>query len=169
VTTWRRTEGSPAARGVAMLVGAGLIASVAWLWWPNGEYKPIQPGERGTIQGAVAALDELPSGRPALTPKREQELGGAPTQRSLREDGLVPGEESPSQTTSTPTTTEPGQTATEPGGTTSTPTTTTPAGTTPTTAPTTTEPSTTAETSTTTTPATTTAATTTTPTTTTTP
>ena len=49
--------------GLATVAAAGL-ALLAFTWWPNGEYRPIQPGERGTIQGAVASLAEIPTGRP---------------------------------------------------------------------------------------------------------
>lgn len=61
-------------------IGVGLLA---FTWWPNGDYRPIQPGEKGTIQGAVASLAEIPSGRPALTERRERELGGAPSERDV--------------------------------------------------------------------------------------
>ena len=32
---------------------AAAIALAAFTWWPNGDYRPIQPGERGTIQGGL--------------------------------------------------------------------------------------------------------------------
>jgi putative peptide zinc metalloprotease protein len=59
---------------------AGSTATVAFLTfslWPNGQYKPIQPGETGTIQGGVAQLASYETGRAALTAEREDELGGA--------------------------------------------------------------------------------------------
>ena len=49
-------------------------------WWPNGEYRPIQPGERGTVADAVEAVSAVDTGRPGLTPEQEAELGGAPSQ-----------------------------------------------------------------------------------------
>src|SRR4051794_5231060 len=75
---WTRTEEKPAARGAFLVLVAGLLASLGYLWWPNGEYRPIQPGEKGTVQGAVQQFAQLPTGRPALTQAREQQLGGAP-------------------------------------------------------------------------------------------
>jgi putative peptide zinc metalloprotease protein len=77
-TTWKRTEGHPAARGVLLLASAAAATVVGYLWWPNGDYRPIQVGEKGTIQGAVRQFTAVPNGRPALTQKREDELGGAP-------------------------------------------------------------------------------------------
>ena len=40
---WRRTEGRPVRRGLAGLVAAGLVAGLAWAWWPDaGAYRPIR-------------------------------------------------------------------------------------------------------------------------------
>jgi putative peptide zinc metalloprotease protein len=75
---WQRTEGLPAARGALVLSSAAAATLVGYIWWPNGDYRPIQPGEKGTIQGAVRQFAAVPSGRPALTQKREGALGGAP-------------------------------------------------------------------------------------------
>jgi hypothetical protein len=76
------TEGKPVRRGALVAATAVLAAGAAYIWLPNGDYRPIQPNERGTVQGGVAELASVPSGRPALTPERERELGGAPTKRS---------------------------------------------------------------------------------------
>ena len=62
------------------LAGIVLAAGMAYTLWPNGEYRPIQPGERGTVGDALQAASELDTGRPGLTPEREAELGGAPAQ-----------------------------------------------------------------------------------------
>ena len=166
VTTWQRTEGNPGARAAATVVAAGALGFLGYLWWPNGEYKPIQPGERGTVQGAVEQLSAIPEGRPALTPDRERELGGAPTERSLRDSGITRDDlEQPTGTTTSPTeTTSTTTTQPEPGTTAPTPTATAPAGTT---APTSTTPTATTPTETSTTTTTPTSTTPTTPTTTT--
>jgi putative peptide zinc metalloprotease protein len=81
---WRMTDGRPRLRGGMGAATAAAVALVAFLWWPNGEYRPVQPGERGTLTGAVASLAETPSGRPGLTRDREEALGGAHT---VREQG----------------------------------------------------------------------------------
>ena len=123
VAAWSRTAGHPVARAGLVAAGTALTALAAFVWWPNGEYKPIQPGERGTIQGAIAQLAEVPSGRPGLPPERERELGGAPTRRSQDGAPAAPGgpeDEAPTQTTRTEpsgTTTERTETAPQPGGT----------------------------------------------------
>ncbi|MDX6492670.1 MAG: putative peptide zinc metalloprotease protein [Gaiellaceae bacterium] len=128
---WHRTEGRPLGRA-ALVVGASAAAAfTAYIWWPNGDYKPIEPGERGTVQGAVQEIGNIPSGRPALTPAQQQKLGGAPTKRSHTAPAA---KEQPQQSTST-TATDTTQTATSPAQTTSTqPTASTPAATTDTTA-----------------------------------
>ena len=77
----RWSSGRPP-RQAALAVGAGGLMTVAALsWWPNGEYRPIQPGEKGTLEGLVSQIRALPTGRPSLTPARQRQLGGAPSQR----------------------------------------------------------------------------------------
>jgi putative peptide zinc metalloprotease protein len=95
-------------RRSALLVVAGAAAGLAaYVWFPNGEYRPIQPGERGTIQGGVMQLDDVSTGRPALTEQREQELGGAPSRRDQRDETPQPSDPEPLRQETTPTTTEP--------------------------------------------------------------
>jgi putative peptide zinc metalloprotease protein len=106
---WRWSEGSPARRLALLAVTAGVVGLIAFLWWPNGEYKPIQPQERGTIPGAIAQFSELATGRPALTPEREEVLEGAPFEH--QEDATTPTDD-PTSTTPTETTTEPTETST---------------------------------------------------------
>ena len=157
---WGWSRDSVPRRGVVVVAATAALAGIAAIWFPNGEYRPIQPGERGTVSGGVSALapEKLKTGRPALTEEREQELGGAPTESSRNDEvdrsrngGGVPGSDTPTtqtQTTSTETTptgstttaeTPTTQTSTTPTGTS--PTTTTETATTPTT--TTTTPTTT--------------------------
>jgi len=87
VSAWRRTEGSPPLRGGLVAGTLAAAALAVFVLWPNGDYRPLQPGERGTVQGGLAAVKDIPTGRPGLTPEREAELGGAPTKR----DGTAPG------------------------------------------------------------------------------
>ncbi len=62
------------------LLGIATAAALTFTWWPNGEYRPIQPGERGTVADAVAAVAAVDTGRPGLTPEQEVALAGAPSQ-----------------------------------------------------------------------------------------
>jgi putative peptide zinc metalloprotease protein len=154
---WRWSQGSAARRAFVVIGSTAVAAALAAVWWPNGEYTPIQPGERGTIGSGVAALKEIDTGRPSLTEERERELGGAPTQssrndeidRSKNGNPVTPtkGSTTPTTTDPSPTTatTSPGetQTGTTPSQTTTTSTTETTSTTTPTTTPTTTTPTTT--------------------------
>jgi putative peptide zinc metalloprotease protein len=136
---WRWSRGS-AARRLGFVVGtATALALMGFVWWPNGEYKPIQRQERGTVQGAVAQFAAFTTGRPGLPEEREKELGGAPFES--KEGTVEQPSEEPGSTRTTGTSTNPTETSTNP-----TETTTTPA----TTEPTTTEPTTTAPTTTTT-------------------
>jgi putative peptide zinc metalloprotease protein len=76
--TMKATRGKPVARSISVIGMLTIATASSWLLLPNGEYKPIQPGERGTIGDSVAAAAAITTGRPSLTPEREKELGGAP-------------------------------------------------------------------------------------------
>lgn len=53
----KRTEGRPVQRGVAAVVALGLLAGVAWAWWPSGDrYEPVQSYEDGTLTSVIAGL-----------------------------------------------------------------------------------------------------------------
>jgi putative peptide zinc metalloprotease protein len=107
VGLWSRAEGKPVLRAALVGATAAAAAGAAYIWVPNGDYRPIQPKERGTVQGGVAELASVPSGRPALTRERERELGGAPTKRSGKQP--APGQDSPApaQDNGNPTSTSP--------------------------------------------------------------
>jgi putative peptide zinc metalloprotease protein len=125
-SAWRWSDGEPLRRGVLGIGTITIAALAAFTWWPNGDYRPIQPTERGTVQGAVRSLAAVPTGRPALTVQRERQLGGAPTERErLRTRRPEPKQRQKAptgQTTSTATT----ETTTTPTDTTTTPTDTVP-------------------------------------------
>jgi len=130
VGAWNRTAGRPLRRGALALATAAAAAGTVYVWLPNGDYKPIQPGERGTIQGGIAQLTSVQTGRPALTRKRSEQLRGAPTKASQTPSATKPGSsQDPSSqtgTTSTATTsTSTTSTTTSTTGTASTPTSTT--------------------------------------------
>ena len=88
---WAWSAGAPLRRLVVVAATAATAGTMGFVWWPNGEYRPIQPGEKGTIQGAVAQFSHLPTGRPGLTAERADELGGAPTVASG--ESVLPGED----------------------------------------------------------------------------
>jgi putative peptide zinc metalloprotease protein len=93
---------------LAVLGAAGGLA--AYVWFPNGDYRPIQPGESGTVQGGVRQFRDVSTGRPALTEEREQELGGAPTRRSRNDESEQPSDSKPTPRGTTTTTTTTGTT-----------------------------------------------------------
>ena len=138
---WNWSSDSYVRRGLVLLTAGALAGVAGYVLLPNGEYRPIQPGERGTIQGGIEQFSELPSGRPGLTPERERELGGAPYRRDERDrpgsgddeprdDGRPTTDTTTSPAPGTTTTTATGTTATSTTPTSSTPTTTTRATTT---------------------------------------
>ncbi|MEA2442150.1 MAG: putative peptide zinc metalloprotease protein [Thermoleophilaceae bacterium] len=78
---WKWSAGSPVRRAGVTLAGAAAVGAIAFTWWPNGDYRPIQPGERGTLTGGFQQLSNVTSGRAALTPERQRQLHGAPAKR----------------------------------------------------------------------------------------
>jgi len=78
VFAWQRSEGHPTVRFAYGAAALAALALVAYVWWPNGDYRPIQPGEKGTLASGVRSLKDIPGGRPALTEARAAELKGAP-------------------------------------------------------------------------------------------
>jgi putative peptide zinc metalloprotease protein len=105
---WSWAEGAALRQALVLAVAfvAGGVATYVLI--PNGDYRPIQPGERGTLQGGVRQFASVTGGRPGLTPEREEELGGAPAVRDVpAEDDR---EEQPTQTATNPGATEPATT-----------------------------------------------------------
>jgi putative peptide zinc metalloprotease protein len=144
VSVWKRTEGHYGVRAAFVAASAAVVAFFAYLWWPNGEYRPIQKGEKGTLVGAVDELGYVGTGRPALPAARERKLGGAPfrskdaaagdktktpkptqTTTETTRTGTTATSTSETSTTSTQTTQTTHTTQTAPGATVSTPATTT--------------------------------------------
>jgi hypothetical protein len=78
------TSGHPGRRAILGATGAAAVAIAAFSWWPNGQYRPVQPGERGTVTGLFHQVAALPTGRPSLTVQRQRQLGGAPTEVQLK-------------------------------------------------------------------------------------
>jgi putative peptide zinc metalloprotease protein len=76
-----------------------LLTLAAWSWWPNGEYEPIRPGERGTVGEAVRSVSAIPGGRASWTPSTAERHGDEPTVRERRavaageRSSPAPGEE----------------------------------------------------------------------------
>ncbi len=59
---------SPPRRAVVVVAASVAVGLLAYTWWPNGDYEPIRPGEKGTVQDLVRATADVPGGRPAFTP-----------------------------------------------------------------------------------------------------
>jgi putative peptide zinc metalloprotease protein len=116
VGAWSWSADSAVRRGGLVASAGAAAALAAFVWFPNGEYRPIQPAEKGTIQGGVRQFNDVSTGRPGLTEQREQELGGAPTQREQRDENQ-PSDPEPKPSGQTNTNEEPtttGETTTSP-------------------------------------------------------
>ncbi|QFZ17814.1 hypothetical protein [Saccharothrix syringae] len=55
------TGGKPAHRLVAGVVAVAVVLGLAWAWWPEPDrYRPIRPGERGTVADVVRNARSTP-------------------------------------------------------------------------------------------------------------
>jgi putative peptide zinc metalloprotease protein len=134
---WHWSEGYPMRRLGLVTGSAAVVAALAFVWYPHGAYKPIQPGERGTVQGAARQFGQISTGRASLTADREKSLGGAPNVRhndqtigTSDQTGTEPTGTTTSTGTTGSTTTKTGSTTTKTGSTTTSTTTSTPSTTT---------------------------------------
>jgi hypothetical protein len=80
-SAWAWSAGQPLRRTGVVLAAAATASLLGYIWFPNGDGRPVQPGERGTTQGGVEQLRRLPGGRPGPTSERAEELGNAPFMR----------------------------------------------------------------------------------------
>jgi hypothetical protein len=80
----RWASGSAGRVAFASVVSVAVVGFAAYTLWPNGDYEPIRPGERGTVGEALGAVRSIPSGRPAFSPAREERYGDEPTEREAR-------------------------------------------------------------------------------------
>jgi putative peptide zinc metalloprotease protein len=76
---WARGDARRAAIAVAGVVA--IAGGVGYVLWPNGDYEPIRPGEKGTIGEAAQAITEVPGGRPSFTPAEASRFAAVPTVR----------------------------------------------------------------------------------------
>ena len=83
LAVWRRTDGQPVRRTLAVLLAAALVAGLGWAWWPAGDrYRPVRAWEGGTVLDAVPASSSsaLTDGsRGAATTLWPEDAGPLPT------------------------------------------------------------------------------------------
>jgi hypothetical protein len=63
---WTATEGRPAMRTLSVVAMIASMGALAFVWWPDGDYKPAQPGERWTVPEAAEVAAATVTGRPAF-------------------------------------------------------------------------------------------------------
>jgi putative peptide zinc metalloprotease protein len=93
---WQATGGRPALRAAAAVTGVMLLALVAWAWWPEGQYRPIEADEGGTLLGGALPMTEMASGEPVLTAADSDSSRSATPARQMRATGTVPAAVRPS-------------------------------------------------------------------------
>jgi putative peptide zinc metalloprotease protein len=74
---WTATEGHPRRRAGAGVVAAALVLALALAWWPSGQYRPIQPDERGTLLDGISLAVSQTGLAPPSSPVLQQGQVGA--------------------------------------------------------------------------------------------
>ena len=85
---WTHTEGRPVLRTFAGVGAVAGLVLLAMAWIPSHNYKPIQPGERGTVSEATRAMRRLPSGSAPLYSDRMARRRAA-THPTIGSTGIV--------------------------------------------------------------------------------
>ncbi len=73
---WRWSAGQPGRRAAVAAAAAGLLALLAWAWWPAGQYQPVRASDDGTLPaafrtvGAPASAARPAPARVTLSPGR---------------------------------------------------------------------------------------------------
>ena len=104
----RWSRGSTSRTVAAVVAAAAVVGAVAYAWWPDGDYEPIRPGERGTVGELLTKLpvDEFTSMLGSAV--------GSPAQLANGVDLSLVGSNEPGTTTGpTRATTEPSPTPSE--------------------------------------------------------
>lgn len=107
--TWRRTEGRPALRAGAVVVGAAALVLIGWTWLPRqSNYRPIAPTETGTVPSAVVGVVQAPGvlagAQPAAAPAGVEPSAApsaAPTSGTTSGTGGTTTTTNPTTTTTT--------------------------------------------------------------------
>jgi putative peptide zinc metalloprotease protein len=69
---WKNTEGRPLRRATSLCIAAMLATLLLWSWIPPAQkFRPIQPGERGTVQAGF--VDTLPPPVQRFVPRAVKE------------------------------------------------------------------------------------------------
>ena len=63
---WRITDGRPLPRAAFLGAAVALVAGLVYVWLPDGDYRPIQRGERGTLAEGLVAVRRAPTGHSSL-------------------------------------------------------------------------------------------------------
>jgi putative peptide zinc metalloprotease protein len=111
---WHWSAGSPPRRTMVLGASAGILALLAFSWWPDGRTTPYRPGESGTLTQQVDSFAYVGKGSPYLPDPQQaatQPLTAVPP-------GTTAGDLAQNQTPTAPTGTTGG---TSPTGTTSSP------------------------------------------------
>ena len=76
-------------------VGVALVAGLAaFTWWPNGDYRPISPDDKGTVGSAVRSIEKVPSGKPSVEPVSNGAESGNETSAPGEPGAAKPGDDS---------------------------------------------------------------------------
>ena len=113
---WRWSDGHPKRRVPLVAGSVASLAIMVMLWWPRGDYRPIERNERGTVLAGISSLPEVARQRlrvptspsPNQRSERERQRQREPATTTATPGAAAPEEEtSTTATTTTTTPTEP--------------------------------------------------------------
>ena len=91
---WNWTEDHPVGRALAALTILGALAAAGFALGPGGDYTPIGPDDRGTVQDSFRAFETVPEGIEDVTEGSEDP---APVPTEDTEDEEDPANEDPAE------------------------------------------------------------------------
>src|ERR671932_2667416 len=100
---WTRTQGHPLLRTGFVTLSALAVALLVGAWLPHGNnYRPIQPNDRGTVQGGFYSVHQAPAAVPGgVAPGTLPQPAATPsTEPTQPQPSLQPSSSSPQPTIS---------------------------------------------------------------------
>lgn len=72
------SAGRPLRRAAVVFLAAGMAAGLAYAWWPNGQYRPVVPTDRGTVGTMVESAARTAPAPLTLAPGKHLAIAMVP-------------------------------------------------------------------------------------------
>jgi putative peptide zinc metalloprotease protein len=91
---WRWSSDSVRRRAVVLAGTAAVTSLVVATWWPDGDYQPLRPGERGTVPEGISELRDVPDSRLAYSVDPDSRVGAVPRE-AVERGGAIARDDAP--------------------------------------------------------------------------